>query len=331
MTYDRPWKSFNEQLALLKMRGMSVTDDEAAINYLERVGYYRLSGYWYPFRQFSIHQDPKTKALQTNASDQFHLNTHFSDAVELYLFDKKLRLLVLDALERVEVAIRVDIAYLLGKRNTFAYLDQSQFHPGFSNKKFYDVPAFSAWQKKYLGLVNRSKKKEDFVKHYLSTHGENLPIWVAVEVWDFGALSQLFAMMKVPDQEKIAAKYGVNDFKVFASWLRSLNHLRNIAAHHSRLWNRNIVDQPKLPELGEIRWCDGFIGKSDLIAKPFLLFAILRHIVREICPNTQWHHRLALLLDDFPIIQSDNKRTIADIGVVEGWSAWWSDVDESKQ
>lgn len=71
MAYDSPWKSFNEQLALLKMRGMSVTDDEAALNYLERVGYYLLSGYWYPFRQFLIHQDPKTKALQTNVSDHF--------------------------------------------------------------------------------------------------------------------------------------------------------------------------------------------------------------------------------------------------------------------
>ncbi|MEL0624312.1 Abi family protein [Marinomonas arenicola] len=116
MAYDRPWKSFKEQLNLLKQRGMSVTDNEAAISYLERVGYYRLSGYWYPFRQFSIHQSPRTKALQTNVSDQFHLNTHFSDAVEMYLFDKKLRLLVLDALERVKVVLRVD-AYLLGKRN----------------------------------------------------------------------------------------------------------------------------------------------------------------------------------------------------------------------
>lgn len=88
MAYDRPWKSFEEQLNLLKQRGMSVTDEVAAKNYLERVGYYRLSGYWYPFRHFSIHQDPKTKVLQTNVSDQFHLNTHFSDAVELYLFDK---------------------------------------------------------------------------------------------------------------------------------------------------------------------------------------------------------------------------------------------------
>lgn len=208
----------------------------------------------------------------------------------------------------LEVALRVDIAYLLGQRSAFAYLDQQQLHPKFSNRKFSGVAAFTAWQNKYLGLLSRSKKKEEFVKHYLSTHGENLPIWVAIEVWDFGALSQLFTVMKVPDQEKIASKYGVKDFKVFASWLRSLNHLRNIAAHHSRLWNRNIVDQPKLPELGEIGWCDDFIGKPDLIAKPFLLFAILRHIVREIYPNTQWHHRLALLLDDFPIIQSDNSR-----------------------
>ena len=323
MAYDRPWKSFDEQLALLTTRGMCVTNDQAAKNYLERVGYYRLSGYWYPFRQFVFLQDPSTGSFSAKALDQFHPNTHFSDAVKLYLFDKVLRLLVLDALERVEVALRVDIAHLLGERSAFAYLDSQQFHPSFANKKFRGVPAFESWQKKYLGLVSRSKKKEEFVHHYLKTHGEQLPIWVAIEVWDFGAMSQLFAMMKVKDQTKIAAKYGVTDFMVFASWLRSLNHLRNIAAHHSRLWNRNIVDQPKLPKLGEIAWCDGFLGKSDLIAKPFLLFAILRHVVCVISPKTSWHTRLADHLDSFPELQSDQKRTLHDIGVTKDWKTWW--------
>lgn len=317
MTYNRPWKSFAEQLTLLKERGLIVTDDAAALDYLERVGYYRLSAYWYPFRHFEIVQNPQTHALETRRSDQLVPNTHFTDAVELYLFDKKLRLLAMDALERVEVALRVDIAHRLGERDTFAYLHKNQFHPKWADKRF------KPWQDKYLALLNRARDKENFVKHYLSTHGPDLPIWVAVEVWDFGAMSQLFAMMRVNDQAKIAQKYGVTDFKVFASWLRALNHLRNIAAHHSRLWNRNITDQPKLPASGEIDWCDHFIGKADLIAKPFLLFAILRQLVRVICPNTGWHERVAEHIKGFPQIRSDTKRTVADMGVTEGWEAWW--------
>lgn len=323
MSYTRPWKSFAEQLAILKARGLIVTDDAAALDYLERVGYYRLSAYWYPFRQFSITQDSATGKLDTKRSDNFVGNTHFVDAVELYLFDKKLRLLVMDALERVEIALRVDIAHLLGERDTFAYANQAQLHPSFSNKAFNGVTAFANWQQKYTALLARARKKEDFVKHYLKVHGADLPIWVAVEVWDFGAMSQLFAMMKVNDQTKIANKYGVSDFKVFASWLRALNHLRNIAAHHSRLWNRNIDVQPKLPTKGEIAWCDDFIGHPDLIARPFLLLSILRHMTLVICPNTEWHQRIAEHLTAFPTIHSDNKRTFDDIGVVAGWERWW--------
>ena len=321
MVYDRPWKSFEEQLAILEGRGMDIGDKAQALSYLERIGYYRLSAYWYPFRKFEFEQDPDTGRIKPITKDEFHAGTHFLDAVNLYLFDKKLRLMVIDALERIEVAIRVDIAYLLGERNTFAYKDQSEFHPKFSNKKIKGIPVFEAWHEKYTGLVSRSK--EDFVKHYRNKHGDDLPIWVAVEVWDFGAMSQLFSMMKVPDQQKISQKYGISDFKVFSSWLRSLNYLRNLVAHHSRLWNRNIIDQPKLPKKGEIDWCDEFIGKNDLISKPFLLFAIIRQLISSICPNAEWHLRLKQHLENFPELCSSKKRTIEDMGTTDAWKDWW--------
>jgi abortive infection bacteriophage resistance protein len=322
MAYQRPWKSYQELLELVKSRNMLVTDESAALSYLERIGYYRLSAYWYPFREFKL-EIIEGKGMVGVKQDTFVQNTCFVDAAQLYVFDKQLRLLAQDALERIEVAIRVDIAHLLGERNTFAHQDISHFHTTFAGRvnRHTNQSAFLDWQDKYAGLINRSK--EDFVKHYRMTHGDDLPIWVATEVWDFGALSQLFAMMKVPDQQYIATKYGVNDFKVFSSWLRSLNYLRNLVAHHSRLWNRNVIDQPKLPKLGEIEWCDGFIGKEDLIAKPFLLLAILRHIMKKVCPNTQWHIRLQKHLNSFPDINSNRKVTAQDLGLSENWESWW--------
>ncbi|SER66283.1 Abortive infection bacteriophage resistance protein [Azotobacter beijerinckii] len=323
MAYNRPWKSFADQLELLKSRGMSVTDEAAALSYLERIGYYRLSAYWYPFRVFKVAQDPATRALSTVRTDRFEADTQFVGAVELYLFDKKLRLQVMDALERIEIALRVDIAYLLGAHDTFAYLTANSLHPSFANKigKRTKKSAFDTWQEKYSSLLARSK--EDFVKHYRANHGPDLPIWVAVEVWDFGAVSQLLAMMKVADQQRIAAKYGVSDWKVFQSWVRSLSYLRNLAAHHSRLWNRNVTDQPSLPRQGEIAWCDDFIGKADLIAKPFLLLAIARHLVKVVCPHSEWHVRLKKHLEAFPQQHSRRKLSIADMGVPAGWESWW--------
>lgn len=322
MNYARPWMSFPDQLELLKSRGMEVSDERAALSYLERIGYYRLSAYWYPFRLWTMQQDAQSGRITHQRTDQFMAGARFVDAANLYLFDKKLRLTVLDALERIEVALRVDIAYLLGKRSAFAHLDAGELHPGFSGKVLRDGrTAHQAWCLRHAQLVARSR--EDFVKHYHEKHGPDLPIWVAVEVWDFGTMSQLFAMMKVADQQRIAAKYGVGDWKVFQSWLRSLSYLRNLVAHHSRLWNRNVVEQPKLPKLGEISWCDAFAGKSDLLAKPFLLLAICRHLVRLICPGTEWNLRLRQHLQTFPPQHVAQPRSIADMGTPPGWEGWW--------
>ncbi|MET4162916.1 abortive infection bacteriophage resistance protein [Marinobacterium sp. MBR-111] len=138
MVYSRPWKSFPEQLELLKSRGMVVTDEAAALDYLQRVGYYRLSAYWYPFRTFEVVQDSETGKLSTKAKDEFHPDTQFVDAVHLYLFDKQLRLYLADALERIEISLRVDLSHLLGERSPFAHIENTKahFHPSFANKPF---------------------------------------------------------------------------------------------------------------------------------------------------------------------------------------------------
>ncbi|MDH2374878.1 Abi family protein [Cobetia sp. 3AK] len=323
MAYDRPWKSFQEQLSLLIERGMQVGDESAALEYLEHVGYYRLSAYWYPFRVFETAGNDQHDRPITQATDQFVPDTQFIDAVRLYLFDKELRLRLTDALERIEIALRVDIAYLLGESDAFAHLHRATFHPSFARRKSGRDPrdSFEKWQERCEGMERRSK--EDFVKHYRKKHGSRLPIWVAVETWDFGTLSQLFAMMKVPDQIRIALKYGIQDWKVFQSWLRSLNYLRNVCAHHSRLWNRNVIDQPRLPKQGEVPWCDEFRDAKRL-ARPFLLLSIVRHMALMVCPETEWHRRLQAHLEVFPVPHSRRGLTLEDMGAPPGWERWWA-------
>ncbi|MFU8773361.1 MAG: Abi family protein, partial [Anaerolineales bacterium] len=127
----KEWKSFNEQLAILKSRGLIVDDENAARNYLERIGYYRLSGYLYPFRELA---SAETKQSVNRRLDGFLEGSHFRDVVELYVFDKKLRLLALDALERIEMALRVDIAHLLGAQDIHAYENPACLHGHFSKQ-----------------------------------------------------------------------------------------------------------------------------------------------------------------------------------------------------
>ncbi|RBP33481.1 abortive infection bacteriophage resistance protein [Marinobacter pelagius] len=308
--YRKPWLSYREQLQKLKSRGLAVTDEPKALEYLERIGYYRLSGYWYPFRERSglfcpvgkgIRKGKKIKATST-VLDTFKPGSSFEAAVHLYVFDKKLRLLVLDALERIEVALRVDIAHTLGKYDPFAYLNPDLLFEGFAKDtdSTTGLPRHVDWMKKQATQIARSK--EDFIKHNKNKYGHPLPIWIACEVWDFNTLSELYDGMRLDDQDAIASKYGVGNGRILASWLRSLNYLRNVCAHHSRLWNRNIIDQPKKPPEGVVPDFDNAWepGNEHIPARPFLLLCICQKLLSAINPSSSWWQRFSDLLEEFP-------------------------------
>lgn len=312
-TYNKPWLSFSDQLLQLKQRGMVVEDDEKAETYLDRIGYYRLSGYWYSFRQ----NCPTNPGEKLSA---FVEGTHFTDALNLYIFDKKLRLLALDALERIEVAIRVDIAHLLGQRDPAGHHNAALLDGRFTQPQGTQAHSqHDKWLNHYNKLVNRSN--ETFIRHVRNKYGLPLPIWVAIEIWDFGAMSKLYAGMKGRDRDAIAQKYNVPDGRIFVSWLRALNYLRNLSAHHSRLWNRNMVDQPRLPTAADAGDLVSFIGQSRLIARPFVHFCILQWLMRVICPNSLWHSRFRQHLESFPL-DSNGYHSIDEMGCPLGWQNW---------
>jgi abortive infection bacteriophage resistance protein len=330
VSYDKPWQSYQDQLTQLTQRGLIVTDTDKALYYLERIGYYRLSGYWYPFRERSEVCCPLTalngKKLKKGKVDRLVLDTFkpdacFKNAVDLYIFDKKLRLLVLDAIERIEIGLRVDISHTLGKECPFAYLKPELLFEGFAYKlnDQTGVTGHHQWIARHASLISRSK--EEFIKHHKTKYGLPLPIWVVCEIWDFGTLSTLFAGMTKAGQDRISSKYGVSDGQVLASWLRSLNYLRNVCAHHSRLWNRNIVDQPKLPRNGEVSWTDPFIGNSHGLARPFLLLCISKYLLTAINPSSTWGERLKQLLMDFPDLQHLGLN-LKGMGAIDNWEEW---------
>jgi len=312
MTQEKPWKSFEDQLALLKARGLAVDNEPAALNYLERVGYYRLSGYWYSFRKLELTQDEEGK-LRYIRHDDFIAGSHFQDAVHLYVFDKKLRLLALDALERIELAIRVDIAHLLGELDIHAHQEPSLFHGNFTrSKRNGDQSQYQDWLDKYHGLVKRARRVP-FVEHYLNKYGK-LPIWVAIEIWDFGLMSKIFNGMKYDHKEQIAKKYGAKDGNAFAGWLRGLNFIRNVSAHHSRLWNINVLERANLPQ-------DDEYWQQLNNSRPFFYFCLMQKLLSVMCPNSSWSNRFTELFEEFPNTES-RAVSLADFGLLEDWQEW---------
>jgi abortive infection bacteriophage resistance protein len=315
-TYNKPYLTFQEQLTLLKSRGLIVTDDKAALQYLRRLGYYRLSGYWYTCRKLVPLPTDQKQPIRPHRQDGFLAEARFKDAVELYVFDKNLRLLVLDAIERIEVAFRVDISYLMGKKDKFAYINPNLLHGNFTKKTNPRTgkSKHQDWLFKHDQLINRSK--EDFTTHYKTKYGLPLPIWVAIELWDFGLLSTFYHGMTIKDKTEIATKYKVPDWQVMESWLRCVNYARNVVAHHNRLWNRNLIDQPKLAKKGVMSEFDPLIGNIQITSRVYVLLCILSHFMRQICPRSSWSKRLVNLIKSFP---NTDHFDIEHMGFPEGW------------
>lgn len=310
---SKTWLSFEQQLANLKIKGMQVDNDVLATSYLERVGYYRLSGYWYAFRQFDEKNTDQRLGL-------FVDNVHFQHIVALYVFDKKLRLLAIDALEIIEMAVRVDIAHTLGKKDPQAHEQVNKLDGNFAKKvikkgKNKGKTEHQLWLEKHSQLLYRARK-EPFIAHHNQNYYGIVPIWVAIEVWDFGCMSRLYAGMTFSDKTIIAKKYGVTA-KHFEQWLRSLNFIRNTSAHHSRLWNANILEQ-SAPINFDSKW-------SQLVNhKPFFYFCIMQHMLKVICPRSSWNQRFKSLLSEFPTVP-DKTIELADFGLMMGiddWGLW---------
>lgn len=297
----KKWYSFEEQLHLLEERGLKVQDKKRALAYLERIGYYRLSAYWYPFK--TMGSDKRNNTFLENSS--------FEEALNLYVFDKRLRLLALDALERIEVALRVDIAYLLGERDIFAHMNRDNFDSRFQ---------YSDWNSKYQKLLHQSRRNE-FVIHHTKYYEGKLPIWVASEIWDFGALSRLYAGMKLEDKNKIARKYRLPSGRSLENQCHAFNFIRNTSAHHSRLWNRAIIGRTSLKGLRDP------ILETLSADQVFLYFCLMKRMLNIISPRSSWGERFKNLLHEFPT--SKNRAiSLKQFGLPDGidlsdWELWF--------
>lgn len=132
VTYAKPWLSVEEQVERLVEHGLEIGNRDRAAMTLAAIGYYRLTGYLYPFRASEKYVDTHGRTRMRVRSD-FRPGTHLAHAEEIIAFDRRLRMLVLEGLERIEVAIRMRLGYVLGRRSAFAYEDPSYFMPAFTS------------------------------------------------------------------------------------------------------------------------------------------------------------------------------------------------------
>ena len=272
--------TYLQQLDLLQKRGLTIDDKSFALNHLSKVSYYRLSAYWYPFRQRDDSEQVK---------DNFIRGSSFEEAVIRYEFDRKLRLLVLDAIERIEISLRAKLTYHLAHRyGAYGYIDPIHFHPQFPH----EIWLRELEQKE----INRSK--EEFIRHF-KIHYEGfprLPVWIATEVMTFGLLSKLFKGLTHQDKRTIGDMYNLH-YKTLVDWLHVLTYIRNICAHHGRLWNRELAIRPTLQGLGK-NWLPPYTPNNNRL---FIVLLIINQLLRVNHNNLDWQKDLERLILSFSL------------------------------
>ena len=292
----KPFLEYGELVQRLIGKGMLIKDPQRAERKLAQVGYYRLSGYWHTSRRFQ--KTDHGLAYE----DKFQTNTSFEDIFNFYLFDKRLRVEFTDALERIEIYFRTIIAHEIGRIDPLAYLDTKQF----SKESLKDSSRirYADWLDRHNKLISESK--EDSIEDHRSK-GKPIPIWVAAEVWDFGALSKFYSILSVKNQDLICNRLGLKSRKELNNWLINLNGIRNRCAHHSRLCNRTNPRTITIPKVGYFNSLKLDEAQRNRF---FSIVAVIWFLLKKIGPNSTWLCRIADIIDHKPAIPGFTYKSI---------------------
>lgn len=221
-------KTIDEQIALLKERGMSFDEETNVAHYLANISYYRLKGYWWEMQEDIVNH-------------QFKEGSCFENVIRLYNFDRSFRLIIFNAIESIEIALRTKMIYHLSLGYDGEWYINADL---FQNKSYHND-----FKIKIIREINESN--EVFIRKHKNNHPDEKPeAWKALEVITLGTLSRLYENINHQLREKslIANEFGLYNQKTLSSWLRTITVIRNIIAHHGRLWNRRIINRYDWPQ-----------------------------------------------------------------------------------
>ncbi|ATG50124.1 CAAX protease [Brachybacterium vulturis] len=313
MPSPKPYTTIGQQITLLQRRGMLLDPDEAS-QWLRNVGYYRLSGYWYDYR---------VRGSAGAPIDRFLPDTDFSMVAALYEFDRKLRTLIHDAVERVEVGVRSHLSYHIGQHGPLAHEDPQLFRTGFDHERWLTVAE---------RRVDRAARSHSApIRHHRKAYSGSVPIWVLTEVLDFADISRLYEGMFARDQWAVAESLGLKlDVSALsgnqrrkasrehplARWLEQLSILRNACAHHARVWNRSLIPAPTAALRTIPRLTTLASGQSERV---YGSIAVIAYLLGHLAPGSTWNLKMRELLEDG--LSTTQNPSPAALGAPEDWAS----------
>ncbi len=281
--YTKPWLPVTEQATRLENRGLKINDRPKAESFLRHVNYYRLAGFCLAFE---------------NPQRQFSTGATFDDLQDAYRFDTSLRDLFGEALEAIEIDLCTSVALHFGEKyGAFGHTDETNFHQNFGNTNKKGM-THASW----LGKLHSEAKhsKELFTQHFKNKYNEfpNLPVWTVTETMTFGSIAHMIRGMRKQDRQAIALEYQITAQELFALTLH-LNYVRNLCAHHSRLWDRKWSIKPTLPE--NPSWKnDNRVSNDRLFSTLLLMWTLLQRSDSLKQDSVQWKERIKTRLRNSP-------------------------------
>lgn len=272
-----------EQIQLLKSRGLTIDDESLAFEYLSHVSYYRLGEYWY--------------SLQFDKENHlFKPQSVFSDVIFLYEFDRELRMLLFDVIERIEISLRTKLIYHLSH----------EFGPWWFQN--FDLFTDNLALVKTLANIEEeiSRSKEKYIKDHFKKHKDDQrfpPSWKTLEQTSFGSLSKLYGNLKntIKSKDLIAVELGAVNHTYLPSWLQSIVQIRNYCAHHSRLWNKNLPGSPKLLSKPPFNWVND-VPKQHEFQHLYIHLCLMKYLINIIYAENDFTARLSALLQKYPSV-----------------------------
>ncbi|OFY39318.1 MAG: Abi-like protein [Bacteroidetes bacterium GWF2_40_14] len=298
MKYSKPSLSIESQIQLIESRGLFFENKTKAIRHLSNISYYRLSAYMIPFKE----RDSTGKVL-----DKFKHGSRWNDIVNLYRFDRKFRLLMFDAIERIEIGLRTQLIYQLSQKYaSHWHTNESIFKPiTYRDKKTGATINRNIYSEinKHIREELESNKSTEFIKHYVGKYNDppTPPSWMSVEIMYFNQLSLICNALRNPKDLSDLANFYSLPKDIFTSWLHTINYIRNICAHHSRLWNITLQVQPAKLNFSKTRkWISSSVTAQS--SKMYYTICTILYFLQTINPNTKFKLHLNNLFNEFPSV-----------------------------
>lgn len=308
MKYTKHPLSIDNQLSKLQSRGLIFDNKDLAKNYLSNISYYRLRAYTYPFQD------------NTNAEADHRfkkVDIKFSDIIDLYCFDRRLRNLMFNAIEKIEVAVRTRIVQVYSEKyGSHWFTQESLYKSKYKTDKSGKVTTeFALLMHDIENEVNRSN--EDFIKHYKQKYDDPVypPAWMTLEVLSIGTLSRLYKLLLKTDLKKqIAKDLGLSDDQILSNWLHAISVWRNCCAHHSRVWNRRCIINIKIPKKTLNPFIDKISIKKLHPNKVFTVLCCIKYISNIISPESDLKKNILSIIGD-----GGNLLNLEEMGFLKDW------------